>query len=244
MTLPPPFAAIEAIPFAFPGIASVSCVFGCAPAGSMVSEQPSGPAGEAASRRRRFLGNFGLSRWVELKQVHQDDLLVNPAPTSPDLMSDREGDGTCTREKELALVVKSADCQPIMMTNRQGTAVAALHVGWRGNVLNFPASGLKNFCSAFCLRPEDVLAVRGPSLGAGEFINFHKEWPPEFTPWYNENSRTMNLWALTRHQLEQAGMPPENIFSLDLCTYSLPDMFFSYRRGDPGRQVSLIWLKN
>jgi copper oxidase (laccase) domain-containing protein len=52
----------------------------------------------------------------------------------------------------------------------------------------------------------------------------------------------MDLWRLTRSQLETAGLLPERIFSLDLCTYSLPGDLFSYRR-DPrcGRQGSVIW---
>jgi copper oxidase (laccase) domain-containing protein len=51
----------------------------------------------------------------------------------------------------------------------------------------------------------------------------------------------MDLWRLTRSQLEEAGMNPERIFSLDLCTASLPQ-FFSHRRDKPtGRQANLIW---
>jgi YfiH family protein len=169
---------------------------------------------------------------------------VDPAPTPSDQASTLQADAACTREKGLALLVKSADCQPILLTNREGTAIAALHAGWRGNAINLPATGLKRFCAAYGLHPSEVLAVRGPSLGpaAAEFVNFHQEWPPHFLPWFNGQKQTIDLWALTRHQLVSAGMAPEAVFSLDLCTYSLPDLFFSFRRGDAGRQMSLIWI--
>lgn len=236
------------IPFAFPGVPSVRCAFTCAPAGSMsiaLSPGAEGKAGAIAARKRLF-ERLGLERWVELHQVHGDQLIADPAPTPAEQVSGLRGDGSCTREKGLALVITTADCQPILLTNREGTAVAALHAGWRGNTMNFPASGLKRFCAAYGLRPGDVLAVRGPSLGpaAAQFVNFHKEWPAEFRPWFDERSKTMDLWSLTRHQLTQAGLPPESLFSLDLCTHSLPDLLFSHRRGHTGRQASLIWITN
>ncbi len=238
----------EFIPFAFPGVPSVGCAFACAPAGTFsIGLAPDDKAkAEATATRKRVLGQLGLDRWVELQQVHRSDMIVDPAPTPLEAVSDIRSDGSCTRAKGVALAIKTADCQPILMTNREGTAIAALHAGWRGNAMNFSASGLKRFCTAYGLHPSDVLAVRGPSLGPGaaEFVNFHKEWPSEFRPWFNEERKTMDLWALTRHQLTEAGMAPENIFSLDLCTHSLPDLLFSHRRGHLGRQASLIWIIN
>ena len=41
----------------------------------------------------------------------------------------------------------------------------------------------------------------------------------------------------------EAGLPDEGIFGLDLCTASMPDSFFSYRRdGICGRQANVIWI--
>lgn len=236
------------IPFTFPGVPSVRCAFTCAPAGNVSIALTAG-AGEkaaAADTRERILGQLGLDRWVSLKQVHGDGLIVDPSPTPVSETSDLEGDGACTREKGLALAITTADCQPILLTDRRGTAVAALHAGWRGNAMNFPASGLRKFCEAYELKPSDILAVRGPSLGPGaaEFVNFDREWPPQFRLWFDERRKTMDLWSLTRHQLTKAGVLPEYVFSLDLCTHSLPDLLFSYRRGHTGRQASLIWIAN
>ncbi len=244
-------ASLGCLPFAFPGVAKVACLFSTSLAGNMSLGLPGekwrmdNPEKEAAlACRKKLLRALGLCSWVELYQVHQDTVHANPCPTAPEYPSSLEGDGSCTQQKGLALAVKTADCQPLLLSDRQGRAVAALHVGWRGNVLNFPASGLRRFCEAYALMPEDVLAVRGPSLGPGaaEFINFAHEWPSEFSPWFDEQRRTMDLWSLTRDQLIRAGMRPEHIFSLDLCTHSLPELFFSYRRKHTQRQISLIWI--
>lgn len=232
------------IPFAFPGVPNVGCVFCTGLAGTLAIGQVPGDTDQVVANRQRLLASFSLPRWVELRQVHKDGMAVNPAATSLHERSSLEADGSCTAEKQLALLIKTADCQPILLTNSGGTAVAALHAGWRGNAMNFPAAAVARFCKTYATEPRDVLAVRGPSLGpaAAEFINFEKEWSPEFRPWFNEQRRTMDLWRLTRHQLTQAGVLPEHIFGLDLCTHSLHDVFFSHRRGHLGRQGSLIWI--
>jgi YfiH family protein len=234
------------IPFAFPGLPKVRCLFSTVLAGNIAlwPDLTQKEKAEAVNARKTLLHANGLAHWVELHQVHGDILHIEPEPTAVASDSILKGDGSCTRQVGLALAVKSADCQPILLTDSKGSAVAALHVGWRGNAIGFPTSGVDKFC-AFCgVSPAEVLAVRGPSLGpaAAEFVNFADEWPPEFQPWYNRQSRTMDLWTLTRHQLEQAGVLPGHIFSLDLCTHTLSGLFFSYRRGDAGRQASLIWI--
>ena len=235
------------IPFVFPGVTGVGCLFSTVANGNMVLSPDLDADGRnaATQNRRALLESVRLDDWVELKQVHGNHVVVEPGATPPAEASTLEGDGSCTSRKRLALVIKTADCQPILLTDLQGTVVAALHVGWRGNVLNFPASGLQRFCETYGLPAQDVLAVRGPSLGPGaaEFVNFSREWPSGFLPWFREESRTMDLWALTKHQLVHVGMRPEHIFSLDFCTRSLPEMFFSYRLGHAGRQVSMIWLR-
>jgi len=202
-------------------------------------------ARQAPANRRRLLDALGLFRWAELKQVHGDGFVADACETPLEQSSELEADGHATREKGLALLLKTADCQPLLFAAEDGSAIAALHVGWRGNAMNYPASGLLAFCAAYGLEPSRVLAVRGPSLGpaAAEFVNFPGEWPPHFAAWFDAERLTVNLWRLTIDQLVSAGMRADRIFGLDLCTRSLPELFFSHRLRQTGRQASLIWIK-
>jgi sulfite reductase alpha subunit len=143
------------------------------------------------------------------------------------------------------LSIKTADCQPVLVAHKEGRHIAAFHIGWRGNRLRFLQSGIAAFCGRYGLDARDLLAVRGPSLGPqrSEFVNYGKEWGPDFANWFNARDKTMNLWRLTRDQLLETGLPDEGIFGLDLCTASMPDSFFSYRRdGICGRQANVIWI--
>ena len=233
------------IPFAFPGVPGVKCLFTTVQTGSISFDGASVDRGRIMANRRRLLEDCGPGRWVELKQVHGDAMAVDPEPMPVDASPLIQADGSCTREKGLALLIKTADCQPILLCDAKGSAVAALHAGWRGNAMQFPEKGVRIFCERYGLEPKDLMAVRGPSLGpaAAEFINFDREWEPRFAPWFDRERRTMDLWSLARRQLADAGIAENRIFSLDLCTKSLPELFFSHRRGVAGRMGSLIWIQ-
>ncbi len=235
------------IPFAFPGLPGVGCAFTTAGAGNLSLTVSLDEEGKTRTRaaRRALCKDLGLTGWTELHQVHGDALLVEPPATPAGEASALEADGSATTKPGRGLVIKTADCQPILLAHKGGRHVAALHVGWRGNVMDFPRSGVQAFCKAYDLKPGDLLAVRGPSLGPGaaEFVNFDKEWPEGFRPWFDEADKCMNLWELSKNQLEAAGLRRENIFGLDLCTWSLPELLFSHRRKHAVRQMSLIWIK-
>ncbi len=262
-------STVNCIFFHFPGLPNVGCAFQTrslpAPADPLTADADplaggnishsvgADPDGTVRSRRAltELLRPQGAAAWAELHQVHGNALHFDPpavpfaaapALTDADLP---EGDGLATDRPGLALCIKTADCQPILLAHQSGRQIAALHAGWRGNRCAFPADGARRFCEHYGLDPREVLAVRGPSLGPdnAQFVNFDQEWGPDYAPWLDAANHTMDLWSLTRRQLKDAGLLPRHIFGLDLCTMTNPQ-FFSYRRQRRcGRQASLIWIK-
>lgn len=244
--------SLQYIDFCFPGLDNVRCVFttrmGGRSAGAYAHSNLSLEVGDneenVRANRAQLRQNLGFECWQELRQVHGQYMHMN---LEDDFFAGAtlEGDGLCTGRPGHALVIKTADCQAILLADRGGRHVAALHCGWRGNAVNFPATGVRRFCAAYETDPADVFVVRGPSLGPGksEFINFAHEWDPMFKSYYNPGTLTVDLWTLTRNQLMGTGIPARNIFSLDLCTSSSPQ-FFSYRRDQiTGRQAGIIWIR-
>lgn len=252
-------AAIAFFPFEFIGIPSVGCAFTSRRGG--VSEPPHDSANlsyevgddpdKVRENRRLLMERFELTGWCECRQVHGDILHADMAPTDPGVMATLEGDGMATAEPGHGLVVKTADCQPILLAHRSGKYVAGLHSGWRGNQCGFPTSGVRSFCEAYRLDPKDIFAVRGPSLSpaAAEFVNFDDDFGPKFKEYHDPETHTVDLWQLTRDQLMAAGVPEAQIFGMDLCTMGLDDTFFSYRKAmrspvkETGRQAGIIWIK-
>ena len=240
--------------FSFPAVPGVRCAFQTRTAGMGAGAYARGnislvvgdEAEATATNRAALASDLGLDGVLELSQVHGDRLLFeadSAALLQPRTAPALEGDGLADSRPGLGLLIKTADCQPLFFAHESGRYIAGLHVGWRGNRINFPASALRLFCDRYGCKPHEVLAVRGPSLGPGaaEFVNFEQEWGADYAPWFDRARRCMDLWRLTRSQLEAAGMAAERIFALDLCTASLP-LFFSYRRDRvTGRQANLVW---
>lgn len=246
--------AINGIEFAFPGIPDVRCFFqnrlGGESTGAFMASNISLDVGDnpkhVVYNRLQLQKQLELNSWCELKQVHGDTLLFDPSETPAGEPAINEADGSATDKAGKALVIKTADCQPILLAHKSGQYIAALHAGWRGNRIAFPISAVLAFCEQYSIQPSDVMAVRGPSLGPSEaqFINFDEEWGAEWKKWFTPESKTMDLWQLTKHQLRLAGIPENQIFGLDLCTKTLEDEFYSYRRDKlTGRQAAIIWIE-
>ena len=242
------------IRFQFPNLANVHCVFQGRDlenaddplAGNISFMQGQDPA-EVRAARASLKARIGCDkpmRWRECRQVHGDKIIKDPCML--DYAEPPEADGMMSAQPACVLMIKTADCQPILFAAASGKYIMAIHAGWRGNRMNFPGKAVKAFCNAYGISPRDIYAVRGPSLGPAkaEFINFSSEWGIEFSAWYNESSKCMDLWKLTQRQLMNAGVPEKQIFGLDICTAANDDLFFSYRRDHKcGRQASLIWME-
>ena len=155
-------------------------------------------------------------------------------------------DASITRTPGLVCVVMVADCVPLLLCDRGGTEVAAIHAGWRGLETGVIGATL----DAFTAVPSDIIAWLGPSIGLsayqigadlrrrfvvadpGTASAFDRQGPS----WY------MDLAHLARGQLEQAGVQFVHIDGH--CVYQCSDLFYSYRRdGRTGRMAALIWIE-
>lgn len=245
------------IPFIFPGVSGVRCLFQTpcldkTKEGTYPNDLGNHFPADIEKKtfgRRRIMKQANISQLIEVEQVHGDVLLFESEPTFYKGNASgvtQQADGISTTKKGVGLLIRTADCQPILLAHKSGHYIAAIHVGWRGNRIEFPQTAVKNFCSYYKVEPSEVLVVRGPSLSPAyaKFTSFQEEWDEDFDPWFSIETETMDLWELTCFQLKSVGILSKNIFSLDLCTYLLPELFFSYRRDSKcGRQGSLIWIE-
>lgn len=248
--------SVGTVAFRFPGLAGVSCLFTTRRGGQSlppydeanlsfdVGDEPA----HVSANRRALAESVALRGFCELKQVHGDVLHLEPAPTPLETFattaSSLEGDALATSAPGLALCIKTADCQPVLLAHESGRFVAALHVGWRGNVINLPGSAVARLRARYGCAPRELFAVRGPSLGPtqAQFLRFAEEFGEDFMPFFDRRTETVDLWRLTRSQLEAAGLEPGRIFGIDRCTRSNPEEFFSYRAArTTGRMMALVW---
>jgi len=155
------------------------------------------------------------------------------------------GDGLITDVPKKNLSVKVADCQSVLVYDPVGHVAANVHSGWRGSIKNIIGLAIKKMERNFGCRPGDIQAGISPSLGpcCATFINYRKEIPKKY--WgYKDKADRFDFWAISRDQLVDAGVPPENICTSEICTRCNTGHFFSYRKeGTTGRFAAVVGLR-
>ncbi len=176
-----------------------------------------------------------------LKQVH-GTLAVNAA-NSAEIV---EADASYARQVDVVCAVMTADCLPVLLCDRAGTVVAAVHAGWRG----LCAGVIEATIGQMAVPSENLLAWLGPAIGPRAF-EVGDEVRAAFLA-ADAGAQTAfvangagkwlaDLYVLARRRLNAIGLT--NIHGGDHCTYSDASRFFSFRRdGVTGRMASLIWL--
>ncbi|UCG13269.1 MAG: laccase domain-containing protein [Deltaproteobacteria bacterium] len=151
---------------------------------------------------------------------------VNPTPHYP-----LQGvDGFITRLSGLLMMIKVADCQAIFLYDPNRRVAAIVHSGWRGSVQNIIGNAVHQMVAHFDCKPQDVISAIGPSLGpcCAEFRHWHRELPTSFSR-FRLSENHFDFWAISRKQLQDAGVLRENIEVAELCTRCHPQIFYSYR---------------
>jgi len=224
--------------------------------------------------RRRFQSAAGAKDLplINLKQFHSDVIHVfeNAPSTEP-----CKGDASITNRPGLALAIQTADCVPILLVDPKKRAIAAIHAGWRGTLARIAAKTIGKMQMHFASNPRDLLAAIGPSIGpccyevgtevATQFLSQFPDAPAYFdefrtgdepnpVQWLNmmppghqppPKGVLLDLRKANRSQLQAAGLRPQNIHTIGLCTACHPDLLFSYRKQGPasGRLMSIIALR-
>jgi hypothetical protein len=140
----------------------------------------------------------------------------------------------------------TADCLPVVFTDRAGTRVGVSHAGWRGLV----GGVLEATIAALGARPADLLAWLGPAISqpafavGGEvrdaFLQRSASHEAAFAP-SAAGKYHADLYALARAALAEAGV--SEVYGGGWCTHRQRDEFFSFRREpQTGRMATLAWL--
>ena len=170
---------------------------------------------------------------ASVKQVHSARCLVAPAAGCAG-----EGDALVTREPGLAVSVRTADCFPILLADREHRAVAAVHAGWRGTADEIVCRAVDTMRAAFDTSPREIVAAIGPGIGACCY-HVGEEVARRFGL---DHAGRIDLAEANRAQLAAAGVPASQIDTLGFCTYCDRARFHSYRRDQEqaGRMISYI----
>jgi YfiH family protein len=191
---------------------------------------------------------IGSNNLIFAQQVHGDQVLIlNPANFAGDESSGPvlgTGDALVTDACGKFLTIQLADCQSILLYDASRRVVANIHSGWRSSIRNIAGRTVQIMQKHFKCHPADIMAGIGPSLGpcCAEFVNYRKEIPEIFWRYKTANDH-FDFWSISRDQLADAGVSPQNIEVSNVCTRCNTAVFLSYSGvGQTGRFASVIGL--
>jgi YfiH family protein len=155
-----------------------------------------------------------------------------------------EFDALITNKPGITLLIRVADCVPILLYDPVRRVVAVVHAGWKGTLANIVSATVERMCAHYGCRAADLLAGIGPSIGpccfevgadvAEQFRSAHG---------WSDCVRTdlkgfrIDLPGANRESLLRCGVLPHNVEMSGYCTACRLDIFFSHRgeQGNTGR---------
>ena len=185
-------------------------------------------------------------RVVTVHQVHGTEVLVldRRSARSPESSTDAHGyDAIVTNQPGVLVAVETADCVPILLLDPVRGVSAAVHAGWRGTLGGIVPKTVAVMQNRFGCSLRSIRAAIGPSIGVccyevnGPVLGPLKRSFPYWAEVVEDVKGTkahLDLRGFNRRQLEEVGIGPARIETVNLCTACHPDLFYSYRRDGAG----------
>jgi len=203
--------------------------------------------------------NVAPNRVVSLNQVHGREVVRIDRHVSPTMLASLrterpKADAAICDAPDVALVVRSADCVPLLVADARTGAVGAVHAGWRGTAARVTVAAVEEMHRQFGSQPTDLVVAIGPAIGpccyevgsdvvdafaaAGHERYLIDRW--FMTP--RDRGMRLDVPGANRDQLVLAGIPEQNIHACGLCTAMHLDILTSYRveRSSAGRIAAAV----
>jgi len=176
---------------------------------------------------------------LALDQLHGDTILAVEGPPAQERLIYGEADGLITAVPGICLVIRTADCVPVFVFDRERRVLGAVHSGWRGTRLAIAGKLVREMRRLHGSSPGDLSAYILPSIGPESYTvgeDVAAFFPGDVA---NRNGKLyLDLWSAVEKALTGEGVAAGRIFNARSCTLAGRDEFFSHRGGDAGRNLN------
>ena len=147
-------------------------------------------------------------------------------------------DGLITDKPGVALLIKYADCTPVVLFDPVKNVHASVHSGWRSTVQKISHVAIDKMVNEFGCQKENILAYLGPSIDQGNY----EVGPEVYEVFEGEADRDMffkphgekYLLSMSEANLQlllKAGIRSENIEVNTASTYTNADLHSARKEG-------------
>jgi hypothetical protein len=201
-----------------------------------------------------FFGGFGTKRTSERKifksfypvgayQTHSTNIHVVTAYQSVI----NNADGLITKTKKILLVIKTADCVPMIFTDQKNKIIGISHQGWRGTLKKMAIKMVEAMIDNGAMIQELIVFI-GPAICKLHYA-VDRQLYNQFAQVFNLKAQDnhLDLKEINRQQLLTLGLKENQIEVSSYCPFCQHDLFYSYRREGKklqGRMLNFIALKD
>jgi YfiH family protein len=204
---------------------------------------------ENRDRIFKALGRDPTSRY-DVWQVHSNKVQIVEVPRgeAPPVQADI----IITNRPQVTLLLRFADCVPIMLFDPVVKAIGLIHAGREGLARKAPQAAVKAFIEVYGSRPQDILAGIGPSIcpecyvvGEEVLQDYEAEMGVEIARdffFLKNNQHHLDLWKCSQTQLEDVHVT--QIENPGICTAMNISDWYSHRaeNGKTGRFAAIMGL--
>lgn len=217
-------------------------IHGFSPAsyGNMSFKWARGPQSSVVRNRERFLGDLGLSIddccLIVTNEVPRVRIITakNRGTNMRDASEDAVGDAAITGEKNIFLVMLTADCLPVLIADHLGRAVGIVHQSWRMTDEGLITRTIQTLESVFGVLPHELWVGIGPGIHKSSYRvkNPQQLHQPEWQPYLerqDDGTTSVDLVQFTIDQLVGSGVAIGRIVVSPVDTGAAKE-FFSHHR--------------
>jgi YfiH family protein len=202
--------------------------------------------------KRRIFASLAIpfESQFDVWQVHGTNVIIPNGPRKP-LQPYEQADAILTDSSDLTLVMRFADCVPILLYEPQKHIAGIVHAGWQGTVKNTVGAAIKKMVASYGVKENNILAAIGPSIGPDHYSvrndvvepikkRFGSKWQEMIQ--FKEDQAFLNLWKANEINLQESGI--NQIEISEICTACHTNDWYSHRAeyGNTGRFGALIKL--
>lgn len=189
--------------------------------------------------RNRIIGLSSLSIHPEsvfdLYQVHSTKIVTTDRPLMPG-EPHQKADAILTNQPGVTLMMRFADCVPILLFDPIKRVIGIVHAGWIGTVGQIAKNAVIDMCNQYASNPADIIAAIGPSIGPDHYkigedviekirLSLGKESNRCIDQ--QNGSMFLNLWLANQIILNEVGVHQVEVSGL--CTCCNLDDWYSHR---------------
>lgn len=199
------------------------------------------------------LGMAGLAPFL-VKQIHSGIVMEITEQSTPQTTNSIQADAMITAIPNRALIIRTADCLPVIAISSNPKAVGIAHAGWRGICAGVLQNMLKVMRDAYNIESTSLQIIFGPAIRqvsyqVGEEVieAYLKAYPDDHSCYHADSVAGKYRFSLQKaaiHQLTLVGVRTDNIHDLEIDTAKHVELCYSYRREgqNAGRMLSMVWM--